>query len=591
MTFDQIILFAIIATVLGMLVWGRIRYDIVAFCALVIGVLTGVVPQERAFSGFGHEATIIIALVLIISRGLANSGAIDMIACHLINSTRRLSAHIAIMSAIAAALSAIMNNVAALALLMPVDIQAAAKAKRSPAFSLMPLSFASILGGMVTLIGTPPNIVIATFRENAFGHAFTMFDFTPVGAAVALIGVVFVALAGWRLIPQERTKRDTTRELSHLGDYIAEAGIVKDSAAIGQTVGDLYAQAEEADVRIIGLIRRGKRLAGYARDEVIGEGDRLVLEAGPEGIEAFSGAIGLKYAGTKKHDGLLGESLSLLEAVVPQGARIAGRSARDLRLQYRRGVTLLGVSRRGKRSRERIDRLTILPGDILLLLGPEALLHDVALWLGCLPLAGRGLHVAQRQKAWAAVGLFAASIILASTGLVFLPAALGGCVVAYALLRIVPPRQLYDAVEWPVIVLLGSLIPLAAALETSGGADLITEGIVAVTTGLPAAGVLVILMVVTMALSDILNNVATALIAAPVAIDLAGRLHVNPDPFLMAVAVAASCAFMTPVGHKNNTIILGPGGYRFGDYWRMGLPLESLVLLVAVPTILIVWPL
>ncbi len=591
MTTDQIILFAIIAGVLGMLLWGRIRYDVVAFSALVVALLAGVVPKEEAFSGFGHPATVIIALVLVVSRGLSNSGAIEIVARHVVDSSRKLSVHIGIMSGVAAALSGVMNNVAALALLMPVDIQAAVKAKRSPALTLMPLSFASILGGMVTLIGTPPNIVIATFRESALGAPFSMFDFAPVGAAVAVVGVLFVTLVGWRLIPVARTERNVAQELGNLEGYIAEARVPKDTAAVGKRVRDLLEDAEEADVNILGLVRRGKRLAGYARNETIRAGDYLVLEAGPDAIESFAGALDLKYAGTEKHDGLVGETLSMMEVVVPEGARIAGRSAADLRLLYRQGITLLGVSRQGTRFRERVRHLAIEPGDILLLLGPQERLQEVVLWLGCLPLAERGLQVAQRQKAWIAVGLFAAAIAAASIGLVYLPIALAACVAAYVILRIVPARQVYDAVEWPVIVLLGSLIPLGTALEQSGGTSLIAQAIVSVTSGLPVIAVLVILMVVTMTLSDVLNNVATALIAAPIGVDIANRLGVNPDPFLMAVAVAASCAFLTPIGHKNNTIILGPGGYRFGDYWRMGLPLEILVILVGVPTILAVWPL
>ena len=230
-------------------------------------------------------------------------------------------------------------------------------------------------------------------------------------------------------------------------------------------------------------------------------------------------------------------------------------------------------------------------GDILLLFGPEEQLQDVVDWLGCLPLAERGLEVIQRSKAWAAVAIFATAIIAASFDWVYLPLALAAVVVVYILLRIVPLSQVYDSVEWPVIVLLASMIPIGAALETSGGTTLVANTIVNWTTGLPTVAVLTILMLVTMTLSDVLNNVATALIAAPIGIEIATRLDANPDSFLMAVAVAASCAFLTPIGHKNNTIIMGPGGYKFGDYWRMGLPLEILVVLVSIPMILFVWPL
>ena len=588
---DQIFLFVLVLLIFGLLIWGKFRYDLVAFSALVVAFLAGVVPKDRVFSGFGHPAVVIIALVLIVSRGLSRSGAVELLARRVIDPARPLAAHVGVMATISAALSSVMNNVAALALLMPVDIQAAQRAKRSPALTLMPLSFASILGGMVTLIGTPPNIVIATFREKVLDEPFKMLDFAPVGLVVAVVGVLFVALVGWRLIPVERTKHDSAEELKDLKGYIAEAQVPESSQAIDQTLRGLEPQAVEHDVNLVGLVRRGKRLPGSARNETVRKNDLIVLEGSPNAIDGFVGGLGLTYVGSDKHEGIAAESVGIMEVVVPAGARIEGRSALDVRLLYRRGVSLLGISRRGRRIRERVRRTRIQPGDILLLLGPESELPDVVSWLGCLPLAERGLEVTQRAKAWVAVATFIIAIIAASLGYVYLPVALAGVVVVYVLLRIVPLAQVYESIEWSVIVLIASMIPIGEALEQSGGTALIANAIVDLTSGLPTIAVLTILMVVTMTLSDVLNNVATALIAAPIAVDIARRLDANVDAFLMAVAVAASCAFLTPIGHKNNTIIMGPGGYRFGDYWRMGLPLELLVVVVAVPTIAIFWPL
>lgn len=588
---DQGILFSVIALVFASLVWGRVRYDLVAFAALVIAFVAGVVPKNEVFVGFGHPAVIIIALVLIVSRGLSRSGAIELLARQVVDSSRSLKAHVGIMGGIAAALSTVMNNVAALALLMPVDMQAAQRAKRSPALTLMPLSFASILGGMVTLIGTPPNIVIATFRKGALGAAYNMFDFAPVGAVVALTGVLFVVFVGWRLVPVERRKRNAMKELKDLKGFVAEVKVLESSEARGKALKDLDPLAEENDVHVLGLVRRGKRLPGSARREVVRKNDLVVLEGSPDAIHQFIGAAGLKYADSDKHEGITSETVALIEVVVPEGAWIAGRSALEARLLYRKGVTLLGISRKGQRIRDRIRKERIRAGDILLLLGPEEQMSDVAEWLGCLPLAERGLEVTQRSKAWMAVGVFGAAILAASLGLIYLPVALAAVVVVYAALGIVPLSQIYESVEWPVIVLLGSMIPIGAALEASGGTALVAKHIVDYSEGLPTFAVLAILMIVTMTLSDVLNNVATALIAAPIAMDIANHLDANPDAFLMAVAVAASCAFLTPIGHKNNTIIMGPGGYKFGDYWRMGLPLEILVVLVSIPMILVVWPL
>ncbi len=592
MTQDQIILFTLLGFVFVFLVWGRWRYDVVAFCALLVALIAGVVPSEQAFAGFGHPATVIIALVLIVSRGLSNSGAIELVARYVVDSSRSVSAHIGILAGVGAALSAIMNNVGALALLMPVDIEAASNAKRSPALTLMPLSFATILGGMVTLIGTPPNIIIAAFRFEALGEPYHMFDFAPVGGVCAVVGVLFVMFIGWRLIPSDRSQHDTGKELFDLQDYIAEVHVPEGSAVIGKRIRDLDEDTEEAGGAIVGLVRRGTRLPGLARRTLIESGDILVVEAGPEAIDKMVGLLGLEYRppdGEKRT--FENTDLGLVEVVVSENARIEHRSALSLRLLYRHGVTLLGVSRQGKKFRDSVRKLDLRAGDVLLLLGPNERLPEIVHWLGCLPLAERGLHLVQRDKAWLAVGVFACAILLASVGVLSLPVALALVAVFMVLSGIVPLRQLYESVEWPVIVLLGSMIPIGGALEASGGTSLIAGGILSLSQGYSTVVVLTLLMVITMTLSDVMNNTATAVIAAPIALDIATRLGVSPDPFLMAVAVAASAAFLTPIGHKNNTLIMGPGGYRFGDYWRMGLPLEILIIAVGIPTILWAWPL
>ena len=728
---DQIILFGLLVAVFGLLIWGKWRYDLVAFGALVAAIILGVVPSDKAFDGFGHPATVIIALVLIVSRGLSNSGAIELIAKYVVDQGRALWAHITILSGVGAGLSAIMNNVGALALLMPIDIQAAHKAKRSPALSLMPLSFATILGGMVTLIGTPPNIIIASFRGEAFPEQgpFTMFDFSAVGGAVAIAGVAFIALIGWRLIPSARHEVDSGKELFEISAYVAEVNVPEDSPVVGKAVYELDEECDKNDVVITGVIRRGKRQPGQGRRETLQKGDVLVIEASAEAIDGFVGAMKLDYVGSEQHGGLLergdltlvevvvphnarieGRSalsfrllhrhgitllgvsrqgqrfyervrklsikagdilvafvgkavyeldeecdkndvvitgvirrgkrqpgqgrretlqkgdvlvieasaeaidgfvgamkldyvgseqhggllergdLTLVEVVVPHNARIEGRSALSFRLLHRHGITLLGVSRQGQRFYERVRKLSIKAGDILLLLGSKERLDAASDLLGTLPLATRGLQVINRSMAFAAGGSFAAAIALASLGYLYLPVALALVCIVMVGLNIVPLRELYDSIEWPVIVLLGSMIPIGAALESSGGTALIAQKIVDVAVGSPHWVVLTILMIVTMTLSDVLNNTATTVIAAPIAVDIATKLGVNADPFLMAVAVAASCAFLTPIGHKNNTLIMGPGGYKFGDYWRMGLPLEVLVVAIAIPMILIVWP-
>ncbi len=590
MTTDQIILFSLFIAVFGMLLWGRFRYDLVAFTALMIAVTLGVVPVDNAFAGFGHPATIIVALVLVVSAGLVRSGAVFMITRTLVDASRGLGAHIALMGGIGAILSAFMNNVAALALLMPVDIQTARKAGRPVGLSLMPLSFATILGGMATLIGTPPNIIIASIRAETLGEPFHMFDFAPVGGLAAIAGLAFVALIGWRLIPNRGAQEETSEVLA---EYIAELTIPPESPHIGKRVSELYEAAEKSDVAIIGLIRNGKRRYGRSTHATLHEGDALVLEARPEALDEFRAALNLDFSDARRQEVLTaeGEGLEVVEVVVPESARITGRTAQALGLAWRQSTVLMGISRQGRRITSQVRKTEVEPGDILLLLCPRDRAPDVTEWLGCLPLAERGLNVTANEKAWLAIGLFAAAVLAASIGLIYLPIALGFVVVAYVLTKIMPIADIYNHIEWPVVVLLGSMIPLGSALETSGGTELIANALIQLTNGLPAWAILTVLMVVTMTLSDVLNNTATAIVAAPVGIQMARTLEVSPDPFLMTVAVAASAAFLTPIGHKNNTLVLGPGGYRFGDYWRMGLPLEILIIAVSIPAILVFWPL
>jgi di/tricarboxylate transporter len=589
MTWDQIFIFSLLGVVLTMLVWGRVRYDLVAFGALIIAVLGGAISAEQAFEGFGHEATLIVAFVLVISRAMINSGAVELIAQYVVSASRPLPLHITIMSVTGAALSAVINNVAAIVILMSLDIEAARKAGRSPSLSLMPLSYATIFGGMITLIGTPSNIVIAQFRERALGEPYRMFDFAPVGIVCATVGIAFVALVGWRLIPQRSDRTQPNMTESDL--FIAEARVPAKSPAVGQTPADLYALGDEHDVTILGLVRRGKRLPGFAAATEMKGGDYLVLEGDPKSIEAFIGGAKLALSRQEKPEGLADKSMSLMEVIVPDGVRAVGRSAQDLRLRYRRGVNLLGLSRGGKRFREQVEKISIRRGDVLLLFGPVDTLSDAAEWLGALPLADRRHTVIQRRKAALTIGIFVAAIAGSVAGVFPLSIALAMTIGAFALLNILTPSDIYGSVEWPIIVLLAGLIPLGTAFEEAGGTELVTEAILGQTGGLPAWAILAIVMAVTMILSDFLNSIATALIAAPIGVGVAQSLGVSPDPFLMGVAVAGTCGLLTPIGHKNNAIIMAPGGYQFGDYWRLGLPLEVLMIAVGVPAILFFWPL
>jgi len=585
------ILFGLIGLVLVGLLWGRWRYDLVAFSALIAGVVLGVVPAHEAFQGFGHEATIIVALVLVISAGLLRSGAVDLITRLAVDRTRQLGAHIALFGSLGAVLSGFMNNVATLALLMPVDMQAARQAGRNPARSLMPLSFATILGGLMTLIGTPPNIIIASYRQNALGESFAMFDFLPVGATLAVVGVLFISLVGWRLIPDAAGDDGAVEKLESKDNYVAELVVPEGARIVDQRVPELDEIVEDNDCYMLGLVRDGERLPGRARRATIAAGDLLVVQGSAGALNALSGALGAKFQGKAGQVAELSSELTAAEAVVARDSRIVGRSANQIQLLRGYGVSLIGLSRKGRPLKERIRRTRLEEGDVMLLLGEDKNMDDAISRLDAHPLAKRNLSVTRHDKAFGAIAMFAGAIVVAALGLIPLPIALAIVAIGLVLFDILPLRELYDSIEWPVIVLLGSMIPLGTALETTGGTTLIARGLADMSMFLPGWVAIAVILVTTMTLSDVLNNTATAVIAAPIAVQLANALDANPDTFLMAVAVGASCAFLTPIGHKNNMLILGPGGYSFGDYWRMGLPLEIIITAVAVPMILMVFPL
>jgi di/tricarboxylate transporter len=593
LTTEQIAIFAILAALFGLLAWGRWRYDVVAFVALLAAVLTGLVPSGEAFAGFGHPATITVAAVLVISRALAGAGATDALVRLVQRASARVSLHIAALAGLGGLLSCVMNNVGTLGLMMPVALQSARKAKRSPALLLMPLSFGTILGGLVTLIGTPPNIIVAAYRGEVAGSSFGMFDFTPVGGVVALAGLAFVALLGWRLVPKRAVQRAAAEDIFGIEDYVAEARVVEDSKAVDLTLAELAKQTEDIDAQVIGLIRGEHHQLRLRSREQLRPGDLLLIEAGPEAIDQFVSKLGLEFAGPRKARESLTQSpdSALAEMVVAPGSPIEGRRVSALRLQHRFGVNLLAVSRQGRPHRGRLRHLQFRIGDVLLLHGDGERLPEVASELGCLPLAARELSFGLRGKAPWLIGVFAAAIALASFGVLSMPIALALAVAVMVAGGLMPLRELYEGIDWPVIVLLGSLIPVGGALQSSGATGVIADAMLALTSGMPAVVVLVLLLVITMTLSDILNNAATAVVMAPIGVTVAARLDASADPFLMAVAVGASCAFLTPIGHQNNALILGPGGYGFGDYWRMGLPLELLIVTVATPMILLVWPL
>jgi di/tricarboxylate transporter len=623
MTNDQLLILGILVATVAMFLWGRWRHDMVAVGALLGCVLAGLVSPAQAFTGFGHPAVITVACVLVLSLGLQTSGAVDALTHRVLPAKAGPTLSIAALTALAAVLSGFMNNVGALALLMPVAIQLSARLDLPPGKVLMPLAFGSILGGTTTLIGTPPNLIVSGFRESASLGGYGMFAFTPVGLALTAVGVVFIALVGWRLVP---ARKQAGVEGFETGAYLTEARVPDDSRSAGMTLREIEQLLDETDAQVIGLVRNDVRVTAPRAGRRVRAGDILVIEAEAAALSDALSRLGLKLEEakeTKPHkeededaatengpvtaaqaeaaaaveaDGDAekaehSDDIVLLELAVLPGSTLAGRSASDILLRTRYSINLLAVSRHGQRSMARLRTLSLRPGDLLLMQGPPEAISEFAANFGCVPLAQRELRIPDKRRAILASGIMLLAVATAAFGLLPAAVSFAAGVLASMALRTVPPRAVYDAVDWPVVVLLASLLPVAGAMQATGAADLVARVLLDHIAQGDAVLGLAVILVTTMILTDLMNNAATAAVMAPIGLGAATQLGVNPDTFLMAVAIGASCAFLTPIGHQNNTLILGPGGFRFADYWRMGLPLDAFVIAVALPMLLLVWPL
>lgn len=592
MTTEQATVFALLAMALFLFAWGRWRYDLVALFLLLVITVLGLVPAGEAFAGFGHPAVITVAAVLVVSRALFNSGMVDYIVRLMSGVGEKQLLQLTVLVTAVTVFSGFMNNIGALALFMPVAIRMARKNSISPSLFLMPLAFGSLLGGLVTQVGTPPNIIISLFREDtAVGEPFRMFDFTPVGAGIALAGLLFIILIGWRLLP-ERKGQLSPEELFEIDEYITEVQVPKDSTLTGKRLKDLE-EATDGDVVIVGHERDGQKFAAPSPRRTFKEGDALVIKANAEDLQELLDATGLELTGSKAggEEVLSSDNIKVMEATVTRDSLMEGRTARSLHLRSRYGVNLLGLARQGGRLKTSPEKINFRAGDVLLLQGPEEVLEEVLPSLGLLPLVERGLRVGQPRQVLLSLAIFAGALALAAAGVLAIQIAFAGAALLMALAGFVSLREIYESIDWPVIVLLGAILPVSQAFEATGSADLIAGGILALSSEVAPWVTLAVVMTGTIILSNLVNNAAAAVLMAPVALGIAAGLNVSADPFLMSVAVGASCAFLTPIGHQSNTLVMGPGGYRFSDYWRMGLPLEIIVVVVGVPLILLVWPL
>ena len=592
MTLPQGFAFAVIIGMMGLFVWGRLRYDLIAMLALFAAVLTGIVPADEAFSGFSDDIIIIVASALLVSAAVARSGIVEM-------AVRRIGHHltsprvvIIVLVASVTVLSAFVKNIGALAMLMPVGFQLARRIGIAPSCFLMPMAFGSLLGGTMTLIGTSPNVIVSRMREDIVGEPFRMFDFTPVGLVIAALGVAFLAF-GYRLLPLRRGAASLDAAFNIKG-YTTEAHVAAGSPIVGRSVAELESIGQ-GEAHVSTIIRERFRRYTPSPNWTLNEGDVLLLEGEPAALERVVAQADLRLAGGDEDSAAqpdtAADNYGVMEAVVTGDSPLIDRTPAQANLAGRYGMRLLAASRRGERLTHRLRSMKFHAGDVIVLQGDLTRMPEALGELRCLPLAGRDIRLGRDRHRYIPVLVLAVAMVLVALQVV--PVAFGffSAALVLILLRSLSLREAYDVIEWPLLILIGALIPVSEAMQTTGATDLIAAWLSWAAAALPALGALALILVAGMAITPFLNNAATVLVMAPIAARFAGELGYNPDPFLMAVALGAASDFLTPIGHQCNTLVMGPGGYRFSDYPRLGLPLSILVVVVGVPLIALVWPL
>jgi di/tricarboxylate transporter len=589
MTLQIWLIFATLAVTLALFIWGRWRYDIVAVLALLIVVFTGLVPIDRAFNGFSNPAVITVAAVLVVSRGLQNSGVVDLIGQWLGKIKGGIPIQLLALTGILTILSAFMNNIGALALMLPVAIKMARDRNVSPSVYLMPIAFASHFGGMITLIGTPSNLLISAFREQAVQEPFSMFSFTPVGLGIALAGILYLSFVGWRLLPT-RKGHDSSEDLFEVEKYFTEVQLNENSKLVGMQLKKIPSEVE-VNLNIVAVVRESKRIVSPPTDFELLSDDILIMHIDTENLDKLLALNGIDLVGSKpiQREDLESDDVELVEVVINDNSMMINETAFSLNLRHRFGVNLLAVSRQGTYLRARLDRIRLKSGDVLLLQCNPNRLRDVMANLGCLPLAARNLRIGEPRSVVLSVAIFAMALILSALGIIPVQIAFVATAFLMVVFRQISLKQIYTSIDWPIILLLGAMLPVGEALETTGGAKLIADLLLAVAQHLSPVFMIVVILVV-MSISDVMNNAAAAVLIAPIAISIAEGMGVSVDPFLMAIVIGGSSAYITPIGHQSNTLVMGPGGYKFRDYWRMGIFMEFINIAVGLPLILIFWP-
>lgn len=587
MTFPQMLSFGLIGLMMAAFVWGRIRYDLVAMLALLAGVVMGLVPSEQAFSGFSDDIVMIVAGALVTSKAVALSGVADRLVRRATAVLTTPGRQIAALAGATMAMSGFVKNIGALSMLMPSAYLFSQRTGTPLSQLLMPMSFASLLGGLVTLVGTSPNVIVSRIRQDVSGEPFRMFDFTAVGLPLALLGLVFLIFC-YRLLPLRRTSGGIDAAFGAHA-YTIEAIVPENAAVEGKSVTNLI-ELGSSDVTVTMLIRDVHKRFRNPASQILRAGDHLLIEGQPADLDAFVKATGLKLPGAEDAADST-EETGMIETVVTADSMLVGWSPAQLRLSDRFNFSVVGVQRRGERVQSRLKTFKFAVGDVVVLHGTLSLAPEMLGTLGLLPLAARGVKFGTVRNAWLPITVLAVAMVLMAMKIVSVPLAFMGAAILVVALGSLTPKEAYAALDPPVLVTLAALIPVSGTLKSTGATDLISAWLSAGASQLPALGALALIMIVAMAVTPFLNNAATVLVAGPIAAAFAKNLGYNPDPFLMAVAIGAACDFLTPIGHQSNMLVLGPGGYRFGDYWRLGLPLSILVVAAGVPLVAWFWPL
>jgi len=590
-TLQQGLAFGLIALTIGAFVWGRFRYDLVAVVALVLGLAVGIIPADAAFDGFKNDVTVIIACALIVSAAFARSGIIELAMRRILPHLKTERSQVPVLTGAVTLLSMATKNVGALAIMMPVALQVARRTGSAPSRLLMPMAFGAMAGGMVTLVGTAPNIIVAEVRHEILGKPFGMFDYAPVGLGLTAIALAFLAF-GYRLLPRHRQGAATMNTALAANAYATEVRAPEDWAPGSMSVKALI-DCGEREVRIMALIRDGKRRPNPRGNVMVRPGDVLLVEGEQQALEEFLGRSKLSLIRDDRPILMekASEEIAVVEAVIGRNSPLQGQSVRQSDLYGQHGINLLGVSRSGYELTQHLRTARLAPGDIVLLQGAEQSLPTALKALDLLPLAEREVRLGSVRKRFLPAVVLAIAMTLVGLGVVPVAIAFFGAAVVIVALGGLKMREAYAALDGPLLVLIAALIPVSDAIQNTGGSDLIASLLRAVFGGMPGVIAVGGVMLASMAVTPFLNNAATVLIVAPIGATLARQLGFNPDPFLMAVAVGAACDFLTPIGHQCNTLVMGPGGYKFSDYPRLGAPLSLLVLLAGPPLILTFWPL